>query len=92
MIECKILRKSLERTVSEGLEQTAACMDRCRAESGHLVIFDRGDGRWEAKVFCRRERSGGTEIHVWGMQRLPRGGAAVHGQGYPGYEGRLIRQ
>ena len=67
MIECKILRKSLERTVSDGLEQTAAYMDRCGAESGHLVIFDRGDGRWEDKVFCRRERSGGTEIHVWGM-------------------------
>ena len=67
MIECKILRESLERTVSEGLEQTAAYMDRCGAESGHLVIFDRGDGRWEDKVFCRRESCGGTEIHVWGM-------------------------
>ena len=67
VIECKILRKSLERTVSEGLEQTAAYMDRCGAESGHLVIFDRGDGRWADKVFCRRESFGGTEIHVWGM-------------------------
>ena len=67
MIECKILRKSLERTVSEGLEQTAAYMDRCGAEAGHLVIFDRGDGRWEDKVFCRRESCGETEINVWGM-------------------------
>ena len=67
VIECKILHKSLERTVQEGLEQTAAYMDRCGAESGHLVIFDRGDGRWEDKVFCRRESCGDTEIHVWGM-------------------------
>ena len=67
VIECKILRKSLERTVSEGLEQTAAYMDRCGAESGHLVIFDRGDGRWEDKVFCRSESWGETEIYLWGM-------------------------
>ena len=67
VIECKILRKSLERTIQEGLGQTAAYMDRCGAESGHLVIFDRGDSRWEDKVFCRRESCGGTEIHVWGM-------------------------
>ena len=67
VIECKILRKSLERTVSEGLQQTAAYMDRCGAETGHLVIFDRGDGRWEDKVFCRRESFGETEMYVWGM-------------------------
>ena len=67
VIECKILRKGLERTVSEGLQQTAAYMDRCAAEAGHLVIFDRGDGRWEDKVFCRRESCGETEIYVWGM-------------------------
>ena len=67
VIECKILRQSLERTVREGLEQTAAYMDRCGAEAGHLVIFDRGDGRWEDKVFCRRASYGETEIHVWGM-------------------------
>ena len=67
MIEGKILRKGLERTVNEGLEQTAAYMDRCGAGSGHLVIFDRGDGRWEDKVFCRHESCGETEIYVWGM-------------------------
>ena len=67
VIECKILRKSLERTVQEGLEQTAAYMDRCGAESGHLVIFDRGDGRWEDKVFWRSESCGETEVQVWGM-------------------------
>ena len=29
VIECKILRKSLDRTISEGIEQTVAYMDRC---------------------------------------------------------------
>ena len=67
VVECKILRKSLERTLSEGVEQTAAYMDRCAAEAGHLVIFDRGTGKWEDKIFRRRELSGGADIHVWGM-------------------------
>ena len=41
---------------------------RCVAEAGHLVVFDRDDGRsWEEKVFCRRELAGGVEVLVWGM-------------------------
>ena len=69
VIECKILHKSLEQTIIEGLEQTAEYMDRCDAEAGHLVIFDRrADRRWEDKVFHRRRASeGGVEIDVWGM-------------------------
>ena len=44
VIECKVLRKSLERTIREGLEQTARYMDRCGNDAGHLVIFDRSEG------------------------------------------------
>ena len=50
VIECKVLRGSLERTVAEGLEQTAAYMDRCAAEEGHLVVVDRTEGRRWAEV------------------------------------------
>ena len=68
VVECKVLHKSLERTIQEGLEQTAAYMDRCAAEAGHLVIFDRDEGRsWDEKVFCRRESVGGVDVLVWGM-------------------------
>ncbi|MCY4487683.1 MAG: AAA-like domain-containing protein [Deltaproteobacteria bacterium] len=68
VIECKVLHKSLERTIGDGLEQTAAYMDRCAAESGHLIIFDRDESRsWEDKLFHRRELAGGVEIEVWGM-------------------------
>ena len=68
VVECKVLHKSLERTIRDGLEQTAGYMDRCAAESGHLVIFDRDETRsWDEKVFCRRESAGGTEVTVWGM-------------------------
>ena len=69
VIECKILHKSLEQTIAEGLEQTAAYVDRCEAKVGHLVIFDRRAGpRWSDKVFHDRRMAGsGMEIEVWGM-------------------------
>ena len=44
VVECKVLHGSLERTVAEGVEQTAAYMDRCDARAGHLVVFDRRRG------------------------------------------------
>ena len=57
-----------ERTVAEGVEQTAAYMDRCGAEAGHLVVFDRSEERsWDEKVFRDvRKAESGTEIAVWG--------------------------
>ena len=70
VIECKVLdaRKGLVSTIRDGVRQTAGCMDRCDAESGHLVIFDRREGRsWEDKVFRRLERDEGRGVHVWGV-------------------------
>ena len=69
VVECKVLHKSLEQTIAEGLEQTAEYMDRCAAEAGHLVIFDRRAARrWEDKVFRDRRASvSGVEIELWGM-------------------------
>ena len=68
VIECKVLHKGLERTVQEGLEQTADYMDRCEARAGHLVVFDRTRGRrWEDRIFRRDERLGRHAITVWGM-------------------------
>ena len=68
VIECKVLRKSLERTIDEGLTQTAGYMDRCAADAGHLVVFDRNpDKPWQDKVFHRRETRAGVDVHVWGM-------------------------
>ena len=69
VVECKVLHKSLERTLREGLAQTAGYMDRCVAQSGHLVIFDRTEGKpWNEKLF-RHEKSteDGRPITVWGM-------------------------
>ena len=68
VVECKVRHGGLERTVAEGVAQTAAYMDRCEARAGHLVVFDRRTGRtWEEKVFRREERSGEHTVTVWGM-------------------------
>ena len=71
VVECKVRheRRGLRRTVAEGVEQTAAYMNRCGAEAGHLVVFDRSERRsWDEKVFGEiRTAESGTEIAVWGM-------------------------
>ena len=69
VVECKLLHKSLERTIAEGLAQTAEYMDRCGAGEGNLVVFDRRRDRpWSDKVFHeRRTAASGAQIEVWGM-------------------------
>ena len=67
VVECKILRGGLEKTVHDGVVQTRGYMDRCAAGEGHLVMFDRGEGDWADKIFHRVERKDGAPVHVWGM-------------------------
>ena len=68
VLELKILHRSLEATIEEGLTQTAAYADQCGAEDAHLIVFDRRPGRsWEEKIFHRTETIGGRTIGVWGM-------------------------
>ena len=67
VIECKVAHKGLERTIDEGMAQTAACMDRCAARTGHLVVFDRRPDRsWDEKIFRRNVPRDGRPITVWG--------------------------
>lgn len=67
-IELKLLYKSLNATLAEGLPQTWEYMDKCGAADGHLVIFDRTPGQpWEDKLFRREELYQGPPITVWGM-------------------------
>ncbi|MFP4259348.1 MAG: ATP-binding protein, partial [Desulfovermiculus sp.] len=68
VIELKILHKSLEQTIADGLAQTFEYMDRCEAKEGHLIVFDRRKGiSWEEKLFVREEEYQGQRIIVWGM-------------------------
>jgi len=68
VIELKILHKSLETTLKEGLAQTADYMDRVGSDEGNLIVFDRTpDTTWEQKLFVRQEQHGEHRIGVWGM-------------------------
>ena len=72
VVECKVVRErdGLERTIAEGVEQTARYVERCAAEAGHLVVIDCRDNRsWEQKVFHQRRAGteGAAQIDVWGM-------------------------
>ena len=68
VIELKILHKSLEQTIAEGLAQTWEYADRCAATEAHLIIFDRRPGRtWEERIWTRSAQQAGLAITVWGM-------------------------
>ena len=69
VVECKLRRGDLERTIEEGIAQTRAYADRCAAEAGHLIVFDRSPERtWEQKIFRREAPPGSdTPVTVWGM-------------------------
>lgn len=68
VLELKILRKSLETTLAEGLEQTAGYADQCGADEAHLIIFDRRPNiEWDAKIWQRQEQWQGRNMGVWGM-------------------------
>ncbi|TAN53273.1 MAG: ATP-binding protein [Methylococcaceae bacterium] len=67
VIELKLLHKSLEQTLAQGLEQTADYADRCGADEAHLLIFDRRpEVSWEEKIWRREASHGGRNIVAWG--------------------------
>ena len=69
VMELKILRRSLERTIEDGLHQTAAYMDIAGSvDEGHLIIFDRSQTRsWDERIWHRPYEQDGRTIMVWGM-------------------------
>ena len=68
VIECKLRRGGLERTITEGMTQTRGYMDRCAAEAGHLIVFDRAPDRtWAEKIFRREPAADIAPVTVWGM-------------------------
>jgi hypothetical protein len=68
VIEMKVLHKSLDKTIEDGLKQTWEYMDRTNTETGNLLIFDkRGNVSWDEKVFREEREYDGKKIVVWGM-------------------------
>ena len=67
VIELKILRGALEKTLATGLEQTAGYTRQVGADEAHLVLFDRDpDTPWDEKIWQRSESIDGLDIRVWG--------------------------
>jgi len=59
---------SLEKTMEKGLAQTWGYMDKCGAEEGYLLIFDRSEKTsWKEKIFKKEKTFKGTKIVVYGM-------------------------
>lgn len=68
VLELKVRRYSLDKTIKAGLKQTFEYMDKVGDVSeGHFIIFDRSKKPWSKKIFHRTEEYGGRKISVWGM-------------------------
>jgi len=68
VLELKILRSSLKKTMTEGLKQTWDYMDKCGTDDGHLVIFNRDkDVSWDDKIFQQDAIYQDKKIMIWGM-------------------------
>lgn len=75
VVECKVLRdsdrKSMEGAIDRGMEQTLGYMAKCRAEEGHLVVFDRreeaGERRRDGKAGAEpsERRQDGRSLTLW---------------------------
>jgi hypothetical protein len=70
VIELKLARPydPQQIVLKEGLAQTYGYMDRCGADEGHLVIFDRNEKKsWDEKIYSEEKSHKGKLIKVWGM-------------------------
>lgn len=68
VLELKIRYTTLEKTLNIGLAQTAHYADQCKAESAHLLIFDRRPTiAWDDKIWRDIMQQGTRTIHVWGL-------------------------
>ena len=68
VFELKLRYGSLEKTMEKGLAQTWDYMDKCGAEEGYLLIFDRSKKTsWKEKIFKKVKTFKGTKIVVYGM-------------------------
>jgi len=68
VFELKIRYSATDKTIDKSLKQTWEYMDKCGANEGHLVIFDkRAKVSWKEKIFHDKREYNGQEILVWGM-------------------------
>ena len=69
VLELKIKRGSLEKTIRDGLKQTFEYMDTVGSvDEGHLIIFDRSRLKtWDERIWHRPYEYQERSVMVWGM-------------------------
>lgn len=75
IIELKILYKSREQTIEDGMKQVCKYADRCGADEAHIIVFDRRpEVSWDKKIFQDTRICIGSEdkmnqcsVEIWGM-------------------------
>ncbi|NLL10623.1 MAG: ATP-binding protein [Methanomicrobiales archaeon] len=75
IIELKILYKSREQTIEDGMKQVCKYADRCGADEAHIIVFDRRpEVPWDKKIFQDTRIDIGSEdkmnqcsVEIWGM-------------------------
>ncbi len=68
VLELKIRRDSLEKTIEKAMEQTWGYMDKCGTREGYLLIFDRSPKTsWKKKIFRKEGTFNGEKIKIFGM-------------------------
>ncbi|QEP44072.1 ATP-binding protein [Ectothiorhodospiraceae bacterium BW-2] len=66
VIELKILRSHLKKTLQQGIEQSRAYADSCGAAEVHLIIFNRNPKiSWGKKIWYRAAAAQ-NGVHCWG--------------------------
>jgi hypothetical protein len=67
VLELKILHHSLDKTLTEGLQQVTEYAQQCGADEAHLVIFNRDpEVSWEDKIWWQERSHGDWPVAVWG--------------------------
>jgi hypothetical protein len=69
VLELKIKRASVPKTIALGLQQTTEYMDKAAPDAeGHFILFNRDkSATWSKKIWHRKETYNGRTITVWGM-------------------------
>jgi len=70
LLELKTIieKKSIDRVLSEGLEQTERYAGQSNSTEVHLIICDERRGKkWNEKIYERSEKVGDFEINIWGI-------------------------
>lgn len=69
VLELKIFRSNLDKTIAEGVAQSTAYARQCGATEVHLILFNRDpEIPWDEKIWhqVQHDTTSGMQVDVWG--------------------------